>query len=266
MSESTADDHVRTWRTEALKKLIVKILFDAAVVGGRRSASYLNKLGMRESKIFLGYDVVDNQFFSDQVDQYRRRTQNTRRAPARQSFLYVGRMAPEKNLPGLLRAFANYRRQGGSWSLVLVGDGPLKKKIQADPAAKEVASATTFAGSKDIQGLVPHYAEASCFVLPSVREPWGLVVNEAMASGLPVIVSARCGCADDLVEDGMNGYIFDPDADASLVDALWRMERLDSMARSRMGAHSKALIQTHSLERWATAVKAAAATAGSSAA
>jgi glycosyltransferase involved in cell wall biosynthesis len=91
-------------------------------------------------------------------------------------------------------------------------------------------------------------------VLPSLREPWGLVVNEAMASALPVIVSSRCGCVDDLVEDGSNGFVVDSSTASSIAAALTRMSNLDSETRVKMGERSQSIIAGYSPERWAREV------------
>ena len=109
----------------------------------------------------------------------------------------------------------------------------------------------TFVGHKSIEDLPLFYADAGCFVLPSTREPWGLVVNEAMASGLPVIVSSRCGCADDLVDDGSNGFIVDPTNEAEMAVAFSRISSLDPFDRNRMGARSREIIADYSPQRWA---------------
>ena len=82
------------------------------------------------------------------------------------------------------------------------------------------------------------YAFAKGFVLPSTREPWGLVVNEAMAASLPVIVSNRCGCAEDLVRSESNGFVFDPVNETALTTCLTRMSSLSDEQRSQQGEAS----------------------------
>ena len=84
--------------------------------------------------------------------------------------------------------------------------------------------------------------------------PWGLVDNEAMSAGLPLIVSNRCGCSDDLLEDGANGYVFDPDNNQQLADLMSTISGLDSTRRSRMGEKSKEIVARYSLATWAQEV------------
>ena len=169
-------------------------------------------------------------------------------------FLFAGRLAPEKNVAGLLRSFVEYCATGGSWSLVLAGDGPLRNELREQARSAGVAGRVQFVGLKDSHELATLYTFARCFVLASVLEPWGLVVNEAMASGLPVIVSNRCGCADDLVEHGANGFIFDPAREDVLTARLHRVSTLNKIQLARMGERSKEIIAGYSLETWASEV------------
>jgi glycosyltransferase involved in cell wall biosynthesis len=254
MSESTADDHPRSWWRERLKILLVRALFDAAIVGGRRAAQYLVSLGFPADKIAFGYDVVDNDFFSRGTEALRRDSAPDAEGLPRRYFLYAGRLAPEKNLSALIQQFSTYRARGGEWDLVLVGQGPLGTNLRDEAQRDGCAAHIHFAGFKQGAELLPPYAFASCFVLPSTREPWGLVVNEAMASGLPVIVSTRCGCSDDLVEHGGNGFIFDPAREDELVDCMMRMSAMSDEERARMGQRSREIIANFSLERWASEV------------
>ena len=255
MSESNFGDHLHGRLSEAAKRALVALLFDSAVVGGRRAASYLRLLGMPADRIGYRYDVVDNEYFSGRAAQCRSSSGEHQGAAPSPFFLYVGRLAPEKNLAVLLGAFAHYRTGGGKWQMVIVGDGPLAAPLRAQAENLGAAGAVIFAGHKSIDDLPRFYAGAGCFVLPSIREPWGLVVNEAMASRLPVIVSSRCGCADDLLERGSNGFIVDPTDEAELAGAMTRMSNLDCTERDQMGARSEEIIAGYSLQRWADEVR-----------
>lgn len=249
MTESTAADHRRSAWKERLKGWLIRGLFRWAVAGGVAHVRYLRALGFPADRIARFYDVVDN-------EQYRERATELRRSstPAEAGllvtpyFLYVGRLAPEKNVEALLRSWLQYREDGGAWPLVLVGDGPLAAALRTMAEASAYASEVHFAGLRGSRELPPFYAFAGCFVLPSTREPWGLVVNEAMASGLPVIVSDRCGCAEDLVLHGRNGLIFDPAAESELGDCLHlisgfsaeKMEAMRSESIERISGYSPA--------------------------
>jgi glycosyltransferase involved in cell wall biosynthesis len=127
-------------------------------------------------------------------------------------FLASSRFVEKKNLPQLLIAFAAYKQsvQVNTWPLVLLGDGPLRAQLEDQIRQLNLTHYVILPGFKQYQELPAYYGLARAFVHASTSEQWGLVVNEAMASGLPVLVSARCGCALDLVVNGRNGFTFDP--------------------------------------------------------
>jgi 1,2-diacylglycerol 3-alpha-glucosyltransferase len=254
MTESTQADHARTGWRERMKSLLLRGLFDGAVAGGSAHVRYLQALHFPLDRIGCKYDVVDNRFFASGADRARADRQGSGGNLPADYFLYVGRLSPEKNVDGLIRAFAEYRRKGGRWSLILAGGGPQRAFLEALAATLDVSDCVQFAGHKNSAGLIPYYAFARCFVLPSKREPWGLVVNEAMAAGLPVIVSSRCGCAEDLVVDGANGHIFDPEKPHDLERALSAIDQTPKTTLAGMGAASREIIAGFSPESWADEV------------
>ncbi len=247
MTESTAEDHARVGWKEWLKSRLIRTLFDWAVAGGKAHARYLGQLGFPAGRIAGFYDVVDNGMYREGVRAARVAGRAAYGLPEKY-FLYVGRLAPEKNVRGLVAAWRTYRADGGTWALVLVGDGPERAGLEASVVGCE--GEVVFAGHQGSRAMLPFYAFAECFVLPSEREPWGLVVNEAMASGLPVIVSARCGCAEDLVEDGENGFLFDPGVEGALAFLLRRMEDQGEARRARMGNRAAARVAEYTPERF----------------
>ncbi len=259
MSDSTAQDQRRVWWKELIKRRIVRIC-GAGFVAGKPHAEYLNLLGMPRDHIFLGYDVVDNAYFSERVDSARRQREQLRIQTGlpKEFFLACARFESSKNLATLLTAYAIYRRRSGekAWSLVIVGDGVLRAELQRLSKELEIESSVVFAGLKQYHEITDYYALAGAFVHTSVRETWGLVINEAMASGLPVLVSNRCGCVTDLVQDGVNGYAFDPNDIGSLAELMGRISS-NHIALSEMGKQSRAIIARWSLETHATALHSA---------
>jgi glycosyltransferase involved in cell wall biosynthesis len=251
MFDSTALDLPRaSWR-EAIKAELTQGLFQGAFVSGKRSTHYLRSLNSRSLIIERGYDVVDNGFFASRTLQIR---EALRLDPHATPFLFVGRLAAAKNLGLLIKAFATYRRQGGKRALEIVGHGPLEASLRILVAKSDLGRSVRFCGFQPYASLPEWYARAGCLILPSASEPWGLVVNEAMACSLPVIVSDRCGCADDLVEDGRNGYIFPASSSTALASRMIWFDRLDERDRKAMGHRSQELIRHFSLDRWAEAV------------
>ena len=251
MSESNFNDHQRKGSSEALKHFLVTRLFRGGVVGGKCAAAYLQQLGIPQHRIAYGYDVVDNQYFSSHAEQCRSEAGQEKQP----YFLFVGRLAKEKNISALIHAHEQYLNSGGTWPLVIVGDGPLGHQLREQAQTQVQAGKVVFAGRKSVHELPPLYAFAGCFVLPSTSEPWGLVVNEAMASGLPVIVSSRCGCKDDLVEEGSNGFIFDPGKPSELAGTLMRVSEISASERKRMGQKSRDIVAAYSPEHWAREVQ-----------
>ncbi|MBL8210491.1 MAG: glycosyltransferase family 4 protein [Bryobacterales bacterium] len=255
MSETTAFDSRRAGWRESLKRLLARALFDYGIVGGKPHSRYLAHLGFHKDRIARFYDVVDNAY-------YKRATDEARRSPApyvhlnlpASYFLFVGRLSPEKNLTGLLREFAQYRSEGGQWSLVLVGDGPQRADLQEYAETLGVASFVRFEGLKSTQDTIPYYAFSGCFLLPSTREPWGLVVNEAMASSLPVIASTQCGCAEDLVNPGTTGFTFSPFQPGALAQRMLAMSTMPCEERLAMGRAAWEQVSAYSPQQWAEEV------------
>lgn len=211
MSDSTYEDKPRNFWVEYFKRQIVS-RFDGALVAGSRQKEYIVFLGIPADRVFLGYDVVDNDYFDREAKKVRRRGKYYRQAlglPQRY-FLAVSRFIAKKNLCGLIQAYAEYRclARGKAWDLVICGSGPLEEALKRQAG---YIPGIHFPGFTQIDTLPRYYGLASAFILPSSHfEQWGLVVNEAMASGLPVLVSAVCGCATELVQEGVNGFTFDP--------------------------------------------------------
>lgn len=249
MTESTAADHLRTGWKERLKSRLIRALFDWAVTGGAAHRRYLEQLNFPMHRVVGCYDVVDNAFFEGEAHELRMQRQASP-VIAQKYFLYVGRLSSEKNVDGLLQGWVEYRRGGGTWPLVLVGGGPEETMLRRTAELSGFAADVHFAGHKGFRELPTYYASAGCFVLPSKREPWGLVVNEALASSLPVIVSARCGCAEDLVESGANGFVFDPDDKNQLVRAMQAIANSTDEEHASMGSRSVQIIQRFSPARF----------------
>ena len=250
MTESTAFDHVRVPWKEAVKSFLLRLLFDAAVVGGRAHLRYLDQLNFPMDHVARAYDVVDNASLAQAVAELRTNDPVSSALPDRPYFLYVGRLAPEKNVETLLSAWVAYRETGGTWPLILVGDGPSAGALREQANNSGFAAEVHFPGLRASRELPRFYAFAGCFVLPSLREPWGLVVNEALACSLPVLVSSRCGCAEDLVDEGRNGYTFDPSSTSELTGRLLHMSMLFPEVRKSMGKASEHLIAAYTPQRF----------------
>lgn len=232
MSESKWDDKPRASWKEGIKSLIVR-QFSAALCGGTPHRNYIAGLGMRPERIFLGYDVVDNEYFCQRAALARKTPSLVRHLPGledpRPFFLASARFVQRKNLGCLLRAYSQYRKRASesslnqeAWRLVILGDGEEREALQAlidEIGLRDVS----LPGFRQIDELPAYYGLASAFIHPALQEQWGLVVNEAMAAGLPVLISQSCGCARDLIIDGVTGFTFDPGNTAELADLMFRV-------------------------------------------
>jgi glycosyltransferase involved in cell wall biosynthesis len=254
MSASTAHDERRRWWREALKRRVVAA-GSAALAGGTPQCAYLHALGLRGDAVATGYDAVDNAHFAGGAQQARASAARWRcrlGLPER-FFLASGRFVPKKNLSRLLDAYADYRRQTGgeAYHLVLLGDGDLRPELERRSAQADLAGHVILPGFRQYDELPTWYGLAGAFVHASTSEQWGLVVNEAMASGLPVIVSKRCGCAPDLVQDGVNGFTFDPYDVDELARLMQRVAAMTDGQRHAMGAVGRRIIADWGPERFA---------------
>jgi len=259
MCQSKKDDAPRRLHREAAKERIVR-LCDAVLAGGTPQREYAAALGMPADRIFTGYSAVGN-------DEFERAAQAARAAGPqlrgklglgeRPFFVASNRFIARKNLPGLVIAYSGYRAAVGNdeaWSLVLMGDGPDRPALQ-EHIAKLGVQGVILPGYRRIGELSAFYGLASCFVHPALQDQWGLVVNEAMACGLPVLVSRTAGCRYDLVEEGANGWTFDPASIPAMTEALLRIHRLPEEQRSAMGRRSREIVARWSPDRFAEALR-----------
>lgn len=253
MADSKYDDYPRYPVKEWVKKKITS-LYDGALVAGRAAREYAEFLGIPTARIFLGCDVVDNDYFARGARQAREQAASLRLRLGlpEDYFLYVGRFDEKKNVSGLLKAYSRYVRSNpeAPWCLVLCGSGPLEERLRREVRELEL-SGVMFAGFKQMNELPIFYGLARCLITPSSHsEQWGLVVNEAMAAGLPVLVSRACGCAPDLVQEGKNGFTFDP-YDLEGLAQLMRQVSSGAVNLSAMGEASRRLIADWGLETYA---------------
>ncbi|VEP12250.1 Glycosyl transferase group 1 [Hyella patelloides LEGE 07179] len=244
-SETTESDFERVWWKETIKRLIVK-QFKSALVGGKPHKRYLMKLGMPEKAIFVGYDIVGNDtFLPDEI-------QHLPKPLDRPFFLTVNRFITKKNLPFIIDSYAKYRQQVAdkAWDLVLCGDGELRPQIEKQIAELNLQTVVHLPGFLQQEEMLPYFAHAGCFVHGSTTEQWGLVVNEAMAAGLPVLVSNRCGCFEDLIIEGVNGFGFDPENSQQLTSLMLKISA-ESFDKQKMGNTAFKHIQDFSPDRFA---------------
>jgi len=221
--ESNLFDHPRRKTKELVKQAFVSA-FASAHVYGQSNSEYLEHLGMSPSKILEKRATVDSSLFMK-----RRANFNV----GFRRFIFVGRFSPEKNLLKLLEAFSIVRSKGHA-ELVMAGYGPDELLLREYVQSAGLGDYVIFAGQKTQDEVSMSMAESDCLVLPSLSEPWGLVVNEALCTGLPVIVSDRCGCARDLA-NLETGWVFRAQDMDELAAAMFNVCSLPLDRLQKMG-------------------------------
>lgn len=233
--DSTAFDRPRRLVTSIPKRIFFS-LCDGYFGFGERSRDYLMSLGAKRERIFVPCQAAAlPRSFAPEHALAARLSARDADAPV---FLYVGRLSEEKAIGTLLDAFARVSASQPVATLRIVGTGPQRDALRAQAQTLGVADAVQFIGSLQDEPLSHEYFGATCLVLPSYSEPWGLVVNEALSHGCPAVVSDRCGCVPELIVAGETGLSFpagDVDALArTLLEATWRFHDGEHTARACM--------------------------------
>ena len=247
--EVTLDSKPRGPIRRGLKRLLFRLLrgmCDGFTVIGTRNAAYYRENGIPDHRMFLLPYAVDNGSFQARAAAAGRQSPDLRRELGLDMdvpvILCVARLLALKRPDTLLKAYAKIAGEveADQPYLVFVGNGPMRKILEAE-AARLGLKRVRFAGFEGQTRVPAYYAMATVFVLPSEWEPWGLVVNEAMSCGVPVIVSDRVGCAADLVRDGETGLVV-PTGDADALAAALRRLLTDPAAAAAMGKAGQALV------------------------
>ena len=254
MFESKFDDYPRQlWRE--LLKVIFFLPYNGGIAGGTRSRDYLRWFGFRPRRIALGYDTVS----MARVRQLAAAPPAPEGAPfAQRHFVIVARLVPKKNVAMALEAYGRYCRTVGpsARELHICGSGALESALRQ--RARELGlTKAVFRGFIQAPEIARTLATGLALILPSTEEQWGLVVNEALAMGLPVLCSSNVGARDLLVRTEVNGFVIEPDNAEGLArlmqrlgddEALWRRlaegsRRLAPLADSRhFGAAAARLV------------------------
>jgi glycosyltransferase involved in cell wall biosynthesis len=230
---------------------------DGFVVPGISAQRYSLHMGAAEDQIFVAPNAVDNDLFFAATNEARSNVSRIRGRlglPLRY-FLFVGRLVRSKGVFDLVEAYGSLDAELRSRiGLVLAGDGPLRAELES-------RGRLIFPGAVHLPGFVhrdelaSYYALAECFVFPTHSDPWGLVVNEAMACGLPIICTQVAGCAADLVKT--NGRVVRANVVSELTQAMEEIAQ-DSGLRERMAFQSRQTIENYSPELCAAGMAEAA--------
>ena len=249
-------DVPRSWFVNFIKRCIYRNV-DAVISPAPSQAEAFEYWGVDTKRLFFGLNVVDNDWFSSRVNQYKKVKNQIRKEleVPEQFILGVGRFIKKKNWLTLLAAFSELKQDThkNKWAIVLVCDGPEKNIIthycKKHPNINIIIK--PFASQED---LCKYYTLAAAVILPSsYGETWGLVINEAMAASLPVLVSDQCGCAQSLVINKTNGYLFSANESGDITRALQLFINNSTTAKTLMGKRSSEIISHWSLDRFSQA-------------
>ncbi|MDE3186020.1 MAG: glycosyltransferase family 4 protein [Acidobacteriota bacterium] len=253
LADSKADDQPRRTLSEAVKARILRC-FDGALVAGERHRAYFASLGVKPESIQTGYDVVDNEYFAQRAARFRgkaSRVRSLRIVPARYVLL-VSRLIPRKRVDRALEIYAASRLPASQVKLLIIGQGPEQNRLQEQAQASGIAEHIICRREVKSCMMPLFYAFADALLLTSEYDQWGLSVNEAMACGVPALVTGRCGCAGEIVLHDRNGFVWDgvstPEG-AALLDRLV----LEPETRERFSAAAAQTMTEWGLARFADA-------------
>ena len=223
------------------------------MVSSSGGVEYLKSLGLPGNRVFLVPTAVDNDWWTEQATKADRgATRAAWNVPCEGTVaLFCAKLQPWKGPMDLLEAFA--RAKIPNSYLVFAGDGPERSNLERKAAELGVVDRVRFLGFVNQSQLPSAYCAADLFVLPSLFEPFGLVVNEAMLCGLPVAVSDRVGARFDLVRADENGYLF-PAGDVEALAAVLRQVLPDQEKRARMGVAARRRMETWSPREYVDSV------------
>jgi glycosyltransferase involved in cell wall biosynthesis len=245
----------RGWK-EALKRAVFQRA-DGIITAGQDGRAFAMRYGVPSERIQIARHVVDAGYFASESAAWRPERDRIRAELGVSGvvFIYAGRLWRGKGIGPLLAAYASVARDlPDDTSLLLVGDGPERALIAR--ACELDGLHVKLAGFRQKAELPRMYAAGDVFVFPTLGDPYGLVVDEAMAAGLPVISTTAAGEIRERVADGVNGYLVPPNDPAALAAAMRRLAA-DPALRNRMGSRSAEMIAPYTPDLWAEAFEKA---------
>jgi len=238
-----------TIRGFLLGQVLFKHIVDKCLYIGSQSKKFYQFYKVRESKLVFTPFTIDNNRFREGLKHFDRLEERSKLGIKEEDFvvLYTGKFISVKRPMDLIKAFGDLKVE--NMYLILVGEGQLKQDM-LDYIEEQKLERIHFTGFINQKELPKYYGLADVLVLCSESETWGLSVNEAMACGLPIIVSDTVGCAEDLVKEGINGFIFPKGDTIALGDAIRRVAK-DKQNGNRLGLESSRIIEGFTIERTA---------------
>jgi glycosyltransferase involved in cell wall biosynthesis len=198
---------------------------DAWLAYGTRAKAYLESLGADGGRVFCAYNTVETEAFAEKSRDAAGRLEAIKEAygvKSRFVVLYCGQLIERKGLGDLIPAFARFAEGRDDVALLVAGSGPREEAFRKLASREGAGDRVVFSGFVPREDLPGVYAAADLMALPSREEVWGLVINEALACGVPVLTTENVGASEDLIEEGVNGYVVPAGAPAAITEALER--------------------------------------------
>lgn len=228
----------KQWMGVMTARLYLHPICEAIFVAGERQAIFARKMGFKQKNILPGLLSCDHEKFSA---IYREREKSLSEP---RTFIYVGRFSAEKGLDVLVQAYELYRSMSSDpWPLKCYGAGPLSGLLEGVNGIERK-------GFCQPDELPNQFIEANCLILPSTYDGWAIVVHEAAAAGMGLIVSDAVGASVHLVQEGYNGYIVEAGDVDELAQAMLRYASLSRNERKKMGANSYRMSLQFTPEQW----------------
>ena len=236
---------------KGIRGLLKNIIIRGAnryIAYGTKAKEYLEYFGAKPNEIYIGSNTVDMEYFKSKVVEYTNKDNfiSERKKYPKYLLLYVGQLIRRKGIIQVLKAFDNL--SDSEVGLMIVGSGPQEKELKKFCEEKNLNN-IFFEGFQQQEMLPKYYALADVFILPSFEEVWGLVVNEALASGLYVLSSKYAGASYDLIKEGWNGEIFNPYKLEEIVELIKRVKENIKNIRERREDISQHACREFSIER-----------------
>ena len=218
---------------------------DAIIVPGRLSRDYVISMGADKSRVFIAPNCIDNDFFIVHSSKYKKNKEGLKKelkVNKDKVILYVGQLIERKGVEYLIRAYRKLKQEYEDVALIIVGSGPLRNQLNYMCNANGISDVHFIESGLKLTDLIKYYSIADVFVLPTLFDVWGFVINEAMACSLPVISTKNAQAAIEMIRQGENGFVVNEADEEELYSAIKNL--LGSGELEFMGRKSLEIVRT----------------------
>jgi glycosyltransferase involved in cell wall biosynthesis len=214
---------------------------DAIIVPGKLSMEYAVGLGGQRESVFVAANSMDNELYNRLSDKYQSQKEKLKAEigfTGKIVILFVGRLVKEKGITYLLEAYRRLKRKNPNIALVMVGYGDMYDSIKRLLQQNNITDVILTGAIESSEEIVKYYSLSDIFVLPTLHDVWGFVINEAMLCGLPIVATSASQAALEMIHPGVNGYIVKKANSEELYAAIQSLVS-DDKRREEMGKRSR---------------------------